>query len=101
MSTTVESTMIPVQTLEAVARALRVLAHPVRLRLVELLLEEEIPVGELADRAGIAPHVASQHLNNLRAHGLLAARRDGKNVLYRVVGPEAVNVIECIRRHYT
>jgi ArsR family transcriptional regulator, zinc-responsive transcriptional repressor len=93
--------MIPMETLEVVARALRVLAHPVRLKLVELLLDEEVPVGELADRVGIAPHVASQHLNNLRAHGLLAARRDGKSVLYRVVGPEAVNVIECIRRHYT
>lgn len=102
MSTTfAEDGLIPLEILERVAPALRVLAHPVRLKLIELLMLERVAVGELAERAGVAPNVASQHLNALRAHGMVRAERDGKHVYYRVVGPEAVNLVECIRLHHT
>jgi ArsR family transcriptional regulator len=90
---------IPAETLEAVAAALRVLAHPIRLRVVELLEQDDHTVGELAESLDLAPAACSQHLNLMRAHGLLAARRDGKTVYYRVSNPHALNVINCIRRN--
>lgn len=91
--------LIPMETLEEVAPALRVLAHPVRLRIVEVLLRCEVPVGELAEIAGVAPNVASQHLNSMRAHGIVTASRRGKEVYYRVAAPEAPLLISCIRAH--
>ncbi len=93
------SRRIPEAVLNGVAAALRVLAHPQRLRLVELLMEGESPVGRLAERAGL-PHAAvSQHLSMMKAHRLVASRRDGRRVLYRVEHPNAVGVIQCIRSH--
>jgi ArsR family transcriptional regulator len=92
---------IPAEVLEAVAAALRVLAHPQRLRIVELLEQDELPVGALAESLNMAPSACSQHLNLMRAHGLLEARRNGKTVHYRVTNPHALNVLQCIRRNYT
>lgn len=85
--------------LERMAAALRVLAHPHRLKMVELLMERDLTVGELAEALDIPPNACSQHLNLMRAHGLLAHRRHGKEVHYRVENPSAANVIRCIRRN--
>ncbi len=101
MSTPSDAPLIPMETLTRIAPAIRVLAHPVRLRLVELMLEGELPVGELARRVGVRPNVASQHLSTMRAHGLLSSRRHGKEVHYQVVGPEAIHLISCIRTNHT
>ena len=87
-------------TLEAIVPVLKVLAHPVRLKLIEILLSEQISVGELAKRIGVPPNVASQHLNTLRAHGVVAAQRQGQTKLYEVIAPEAANIINCIRLHH-
>lgn len=90
---------LDLDTLEAAAACLRVLAHPHRLKLVELLMTDRHTVGELAEELDLAPAAVSQHLNQMKAHGLLAAERDGRAVYYRVVNPNAVNVIRCIRKH--
>ena len=91
--------LIPAEVLERVAPMLRVLGHPHRLRITELLVAQELTVGELAGRLGIPHNACSQHLNLMRAYGLLAARRDGKTVYYRVDRPGAVNIITCIKNH--
>jgi DNA-binding transcriptional ArsR family regulator len=90
---------IPSEVLERMAAALRVLAHPHRLRIVELLMDQDLTVGELAEALDIAPSACSGHLNLMRAHGLLASGREGKAVYYRVDDPSAANVIQCIRKH--
>lgn len=90
---------IPAETLDRAAAVLRILAHPVRLRLVEILLMEPVPVHELAERTDQAPAAISQHLNSMRAHGILDARRDGRAVYYEVVSPNAGFLIDCIRRN--
>ena len=48
--------------LERVSAALRVLSHPHRLKIVELLLTGEMPVGELADRLGLAPNAVKKNV---------------------------------------
>ncbi len=90
---------IPHGVLEEVAAALRVLAHPQRLRICELLEHRDLSVGELAAQLDISPAACSQHLNLMRAHGLLSSRREGKVVHYQVDHPSAINVIHCIRNH--
>ncbi len=85
--------------LERMATALRVLAHAHRLKIVELLMRQDLTVGELAESLGIPASACSQHLNRMRAHGLLSSRRDGKVVYYKVANPSAFNVINCIRKN--
>lgn len=87
------------ETLERVAAALRVLAHPHRLKIVELLDGHELAVGGLADRLKIPQAACSQHLNLMRVHGLLRAKRTGREVFYEIANPSARNVIQCIREH--
>ena len=88
------------EVLERVSAALRVLSHPHRLKIVELLLTGEMPVGELADRLGLAPNAVSQHLNMMKAHGLLTCRREGRTILYQADNPDARNIINCIRKYH-
>jgi DNA-binding transcriptional ArsR family regulator len=92
---------IPDETLKQAAQVLRVLAHAPRLRIIELLLDNRMNVGELAEELDLAPHAVSQHLNHMRAHGLLDSTREGRQVFYRVVNPHAANCIQCIRQHGT
>lgn len=96
-----EPRLISIETLEKVSGALRILAHPLRLRLVELLERGEVPVNQLAAWTDMAPSAVSQHLSMMKAHGLVSSRRDGRRVFYRVTGPEALVVIACIREHHT
>lgn len=90
---------IAMDDLEACAQVLRVLAHPHRLKFVELLMDGRLSVGELADAVELAPSAVSQHLNHMRAHGILGVEREGRTAYYRVENPNAVNVIRCIRKH--
>lgn len=91
---------IPTENLQRAARCLRVLAHPDRLRIVEQLdIHRKVRVGDLAVALDLAPNAVSQHLNQMRAHGLLDARRDGREVYYHVTNPHALNVLRCIRKH--
>ncbi len=85
--------------IESAASILRVLAHPQRLRMVEILMEGVISVGDLADEVGLGQAAVSQHLNHMRAHGIVESLRDGRKVYYEVIDPHAIHVIECIREH--
>lgn len=99
MQTLTPVDLIPETVLEETCQRLKVLVHPHRLRLCELLLAGESPVGVLAERMGLRPNVVSQHLNQLRAHGIVAPRRDGRAVFYRVCHPSAGWLLACIRRN--
>lgn len=85
--------------LENAAAVLRVLAHPHRLKMVELLHARRLTVGELAERIGIAPHACSQHLNIMKAHGILKRARNGRSIYYEVDNPNALTMLDCIRKH--
>jgi ArsR family transcriptional regulator len=71
----------------AVAKAL---AHGHRLEILELLAQGELGVEALAERARLSIANASQHLRQMRQAGLLASRREGKHVLYRLHDQPAV-----------
>lgn len=69
---------------EVKARLFRVLGHPARVRILELLREGEQSVGALQAQLGLDSSGTSQHLAALRGIGLVESRRDGTSVYYRV-----------------
>ncbi|MFM2043196.1 MAG: hypothetical protein RLY86_1772 [Pseudomonadota bacterium] len=79
---------------EQAADFLRSMANPHRLMLLCNLLDGELPVGELAARLEIGQTVASQHLARLRAEGLVATRREGTTIHYRIANPRAATFIQ-------
>ena len=87
--------------LEAVAECLKIVAHPVRLRIVDLLLAEDLTVNALAARLELPQPVVSGHLRRMQAHRLLAPIRLGKNVYYHVTNDVLVDLCQCIHSHFT
>jgi DNA-binding transcriptional ArsR family regulator len=70
------------------ADLLGVLAHPHRIRIIEELREMERDVNTLQTALGISHSGASQHLSVLRAHRLVAERREGRHVYYHLRQPK-------------
>ena len=97
--TSLADSPLPLDLLERSAAMLRVLAHARRLQIVERLLSRRMSVGELAEALGLAPAAVSGHLGHMRAQGIVGPRRRGRVVYYRVVNPNACNLIRCLRRH--
>lgn len=63
---------------------IEVLAEPNRRRILDLLKDGERPVGELAERLGLAQPTVSKHLRTLRDAGLVEVRVDAQRRLYRI-----------------
>ncbi|QRQ89165.1 helix-turn-helix transcriptional regulator [Cupriavidus oxalaticus] len=72
---------------------LKVLANPDRLLLMCRLSQGELSVGELEEQLGIRQPTLSQQLGVLRENGLVATRRDGKNIFYSVASGQALAVM--------
>ena len=64
--------------------AIEALSHPTRRAILRLVLDRELPVGELAQRRWVSQPAASQHLKVLRDAGLVRGRVDGRRRLYQV-----------------
>jgi ArsR family transcriptional regulator len=79
----------------AVAKAA---GHPLRLELLEQLAQGDRSVEVLADRTRVSIANASQHLQHLRRAGLIAARRDGKFVFYRLADDSVLDLLALLRR---
>jgi ArsR family transcriptional regulator, zinc-responsive transcriptional repressor len=91
--------LVELAELARAAECLKVLAHPVRLRLVDILMQGAFPVGELAAMCELPPHQTSEHLRLMQGHGLLAAERRGREVYYAVAAPQLPGILTCIRKH--
>jgi ArsR family transcriptional regulator len=69
---------------EVKANLFRVLGHPARVRILELLRDGERSVGSLQAELALNSSGTSQHLAALRSIGLVSSRREGTSVFYRV-----------------
>ena len=78
------------------SRLLKALSNPDRLLLLCHLAEGEQCVGDLEAATGIVQPTLSQQLGVLRQEGLVATRREGKNIHYRIDSPQAMAVMEVL-----
>ena len=75
------------------ARLLRLLGNERRLMILCQLADAELSVGQLQPRVGLSQSALSQHLALLRDEGIVATRRDGQTIHYRIVDPAALQII--------
>lgn len=80
------------------ARLFKVLMHPVRIAILDLLREDEECVCHMEAFLGFRQAYISQHLMVLREAGLVTDRRDGWNIFYRVSRPEIYEVLDSAAR---
>ena len=79
---------------EVKAGLFRVLGHPARVRIIELLREGERSVGALQVELGLESGATSQHLTALRRVGLVDSRREGTSVYYRAADEKVFDLLE-------
>jgi len=77
---------------------LRLLANPIRFKVLCRLNAGELSVAELARRTGTKQSSLSQHLSKMREAGLVVTRRDGHRVLYSRAGHDAERVMAVLER---
>jgi rhodanese-related sulfurtransferase len=82
---------------EQVARLAKAVSSPKRLELIEVLCQGEKNVEQLAVEAEITVKLASAHLKELKAARLVEARRDGKNMFYRLVDSKVADLWVTLR----
>ncbi|CAN5530092.1 metalloregulator ArsR/SmtB family transcription factor [soil metagenome] len=75
------------------AKLLRALGNERRLLILCQLGDGERSVGELQPRVGLSQSALSQHLAVLREEGVVATRRDGQTIWYRIADPAATRVV--------
>lgn len=99
----VGSAVLRLTDMEALAQAaecLRTLAHPHRLRMVQMLLQGQYTVGDLAAACEIPSAMASEHLRLMQRCGFLGSSKDGRKVYYRVAEPHLQSILSCIESRF-
>jgi DNA-binding transcriptional ArsR family regulator len=82
------------------AECLRALAHPHRLRMVQMLLQGDYTVGELAEACDLPSPMASEHLRLMQRCGFLTSEKEGRKVYYQVVEPHLKSILKCIEDRF-
>lgn len=100
----IESISYPVRDLDAAKMArladiLKVISHPVRLRIIEFLEgREPICVGDLRDHLNIEQTLLSHHIIKMKDKGILKSYRDGRNIYYSLSFTQITKIFDCMEQ---
>ncbi|MGW5473203.1 ArsR/SmtB family transcription factor [Streptomyces chartreusis] len=86
---------------QAKAEFFRMLGHPVRIRVLELLQDGPMPVRDLLVAIDVEPSALSQQLAVLRRSGIVTASRKGSTVVYALAGGDVADLMKAARRILT
>ena len=92
---------VPVPLYQAKAEFFRMLGHPVRIRVLELLQDGPMPVRDLLAAIEIERSSLSQQLAVLRRSGIVTSVREGDTVVYSLAGPDVAELLRAARRILT
>src|ERR1700693_4785474 len=92
--------LTPLDALTQAAECLKTLAHPHRLRMVQMLLQGRYTVGELAEACGIRSHMASEHLRLMQRCGFLISEKEGRKAYYQIAEMHLANIMACIETRF-
>ena len=92
--------MSSIDALSQAAECLKTLAHPHRLRMIQMLLQGRYTVGELADACEIPSHMASEHLRLMQRCGFLENEKEGRKAYYKIVEEHLASIMTCIERRF-
>jgi ArsR family transcriptional regulator len=77
--------------------SIKAIAHPLRLKILCALAENELTVWSIVDCTGSSQSNISQHLGILRNQGILVSRKDANRVLYRIGDPRTIKLVSMMR----
>ena len=83
--------------IDRASRSLKAMSHPLRLKILCTLGEQEVSVQDIVESVGTSQSNISQHLAILRDKGILASRKDANRVFYRVSDARTLRLISMMR----
>ena len=83
--------------IERASRSLKAMSHPLRLKILCTLGDQEVSVQDIVERVGTSQSNISQHLAILRDKGILSSRKDANRVFYKVVDNRTLQLIAMMR----
>ena len=91
--------ILPDNIFEDAAACLKVLAHPVRLKIVDILMQGDFSVREIAELCDARQHQICEHLRLMQGCGYLTSKRVGRTVHYQITSQNLPSLINCIRKN--
>jgi len=83
--------------IQQAAMAIKAIAHPLRLKILCVLGDQEISVQDIVEQVGTSQSNISQHLAILRDKGVLATRKDANRVFYRIGDLRTLKLVGMMR----
>jgi ArsR family transcriptional regulator len=83
--------------IDRASRSLKAMSHPLRLKILCTLGDQEVSVQDIVERVGTSQSNISQHLAILRDKGILSSRKDANRVFYKVVDSRTLQLIVMMR----
>jgi len=83
--------------IERASRALKAMSHPLRLKILCTLGEQEVSVQDIVENVGTSQSNISQHLAILRDKDILSTRKDANRVYYKIGDPRLLQLISMMR----
>ena len=96
-----KSSSLSLDALTEAAECLRILAHPNRLQIVQMLLAgKKYSVNEIAEACELAQPTTSDHLRLMQRCGFLTSVRDGRAVFYSIAELHLKDIMSCIQKRF-
>ncbi len=83
--------------IDQASRAMKAMSHPLRLKILCVLADQEVSVQDIVERVGTTQSNISQHLALMREKGVLRTRKDANRVYYRVGDQRTLEVVAMMR----
>ena len=97
MSITADELISKEEDIEQASRSLKAMSHPLRLKILCVLGDQEVSVQDIVENVGTSQSNISQHLAILRDKGILKSRKDANRVFYKVGDERTLKLIEMMQ----
>lgn len=84
--------------IDAMSKLLKSMSHPIRLKILCLLQDQELSVGDIRDQVETTNANVSQHLNILRSQGIIDYRKDANFIYNRITDKRILELIQTMRK---
>lgn len=88
---------MPISAYEKIAQVFKIIAHPCRLRIIDLLKKAELSASQIQVKVDCKQSVTSQHLNKMKNGGILQSRRCRNEVFYSIANFEVLRIMKCFK----
>ncbi len=82
------------------SKALKAMGHPLRLKILCVIGDGELPVMDIVAKVGTTQSNVSQHIDILREKGIISSRRDGSKILCQVADKEIINLLNAMQNTF-